>query len=252
MISAINPFTEAARGHRYSLTACWFVGGSLVGGALLGGIGVIGALLISLMSIPAVVVAAVGAAGSVVAIASDCSFAGFRLPNHPRQVNERWLGQYRRWCYAAGFGVQIGSGIATYIMSAAVYLTVLLGALSGSPGVALLLGLLFGAVRGSAVLLSAGATDPAALRRLHRRLDLLEPWSLRAAVLVEGVAAVVLGYLALGVTGVLAVAALMAGGACFGWLRRSPWSADDAGSVPVAPPVGSAPPQETAIAEGVR
>ena len=47
---------------------------------------------------------------------------GFRLPWHHRQVNEQWLDHYRPWLYGVGFGWQIGCGLATYIMTASVYL----------------------------------------------------------------------------------------------------------------------------------
>ena len=81
---------------------------------------------------------AVGAC--LVALAADRRLAGFQLPLHPRQVNELWLTRYRRWLYAVGFGAQIGSGFATYIMTAATYLMVVLAALTGSPALALATG----------------------------------------------------------------------------------------------------------------
>jgi len=214
MVSAINPFTERSRGNRYWLTALWFIAGSVLGGALLGVLAAVGAALWGSLAgsvAVAAVAAGVGCVGCLVAAASDSSTVRFRLPGHPRQVNEQWLGRYRRWVYACGFGVQIGVGFATYIMTAAVYLTVLLGALSGSPATAFAVGLVFGLVRGLAVLLSSGAADPAALRQLHRRLDLLAPWSLRAVMLVEAVGAAVLGYAAAGVVGVALVPVLLIG-----------------------------------------
>ncbi len=201
MISAINPFTEHSRGNRYGLTSAWFIAGSVLGGALLGGVAALGALAWRVLDRPLADSAAVAALCCLIAVASDSPVVRFQLPTHPRQVNERWLGQYRRWVYAAGFGAQIGSGFATYIMTAAVYLTAALGVLSGSPAIAIGVGLLFGSVRGAAVLLSSAARDPAALRRLHRRLDRLAPWSLRAAVLVESIAGVVLAGLAFGSAG---------------------------------------------------
>ena len=89
--------------------------------------------------------------------------AGCGFPVHHRQVNERWLDQYRPWVYGAGFGWQIGTGLATYITTAAVYLMVVLGALTGRPAAALAVGTGFGLVRGLAVLLTRNLTDPAAL-----------------------------------------------------------------------------------------
>ena len=54
-------------------------------------------------------------------------------PIHHRQVNERWLDQFRPWVYGAGFGWQIGAGLATYIKTCAVYLMIVLAALCGQP-----------------------------------------------------------------------------------------------------------------------
>lgn len=212
MISAINPVSERSRGHRFSLTAAWFVTGSVLGGAVLGVAAAAGAALWSLVPVGVSVTAGIGAVCALVTLASDTAAVGIRLPEHPRQVNERWLGRYRRWVYAAGFGAQIGSGFATYIMTAAVYLVAVLGVLSGVPAFALAVGVLFGLVRGAAVLLSSGVRDPGGLRRLHRTLDLLAPWSLRAAVAVQMVAAVGLGLLAGGPSGAVLVVLLILAG----------------------------------------
>lgn len=211
MVSAINPFTERSRGHCYSLTAAWFVAGSVVGGALLGGVAVLGHVALSPLSHATALL--VGIVCCAIAMAADSAVIPLRLPNHPRQVNEQWLGRYRRWAYAAGFGLQIGSGFATYIMTAAVYLTVLLGALSGSTALAFGAGLTFGLVRGLAVLLSSSARTPAMLHTLHRRLDVLSPWSMRAVMVVEASAAGLLGYGLGGPLGLVGVAVLVVLGA---------------------------------------
>jgi MFS family permease len=221
MISAINPLSERSRGHRFWLTAAWFIVGAVAGGAVLGGAAAVGALLWSLVPVGTAVTAGIGALCCVVALASDTSAVRFRLPEHPRQVNERWLGGYRRWVYAAGFGVQIGCGFATYIMTAAVYLMAALGVLSGVPAFALALGVLFGLVRGVAVLLSCGVGDPAGLRRLHHRLDLLAPWSLRAAVAAQLLAGIALGALAAGPAGAAVVVLFVVAGGIRGRLGRS-------------------------------
>ena len=51
MISALNPFTERSRGHRFAGTALWFVIGSVLGGALLGAVGAVGALAMSSVAV---------------------------------------------------------------------------------------------------------------------------------------------------------------------------------------------------------
>ena len=115
-----------------------------------------------------------------------------RLPIHRRQVNERWLDQYRSWVYGSGFGWQIGNGLSTYITTAAVYLMVVLAALTAAASVALAIGIGFGLVRGLAVLLTRHLTDPASLRSFHRRFADAGPRVGRAVVVVElaGAAAV--------------------------------------------------------------
>ena len=185
MVSAINPLAERGRGYRYWLTAVWFVAGAVAGGALLGAVAAMAAW--PAHALPAR--ALLGSLGCLFALACDCKLGWFRLPIHPRQVNERWLTQYRRWLYASGFGFQIGTGFATYIMTAATYLVVLLALLTGSPGWAFAAGLTFGLVRGAAVLLSSRCRTPESLRALHLTLDRLEPASRRAVVMVEAVAA---------------------------------------------------------------
>jgi hypothetical protein len=209
MVSAINPLSERARGNRYWLTTVWFVAGAVLGGAGLGiGAALLAFLLRPLGTLPELVLAV---AGCLLALAADLRLAGFHLPLQPRQVNELWLMRYRRWLYATGFGMQIGVGFATYIMTAATYLVVLLAALAGSPALALLAGLLFGLVRGSAVLLSSRCRGAGALQRLHARLSALESASLRTVMLLELLAAIALGAAAGGIGGAVLTAVLAVG-----------------------------------------
>ena len=109
----------------------------------------------------------------VVAAAMDLGMVGPALPHHRRQVDEQWLDQYRGWVYGLGFGVQIGNGLATYIMTAAVYLVVVLAGLTGEPLVALGLGVLFGLTRGLAILLGVRLTTPDRLRAFHATFESL-------------------------------------------------------------------------------
>src|SRR4051794_33369808 len=109
MLASITPLGERARGSRFWLTAVFFVGASLVAGAALGALlGAVGSLVWA------------GAAGGLrVAILAGALVAGLvldllgRLPGPRRQVNEEWLREYRGWVYGAGFGGQLGVGVAT-------------------------------------------------------------------------------------------------------------------------------------------
>ena len=76
---------------------------------------------------------------------------GFGPPFLRRQVNEDWLSRYRSWLYGSGFGWQIGVGFTTYIMTAAVPLTIVFAALSASPWAALGIAVVFGLARGLTV-----------------------------------------------------------------------------------------------------
>jgi hypothetical protein len=199
MISAINPLSERSRGNRYWLTAAWFVLGSVLGGVLLGSASGLLAILLRPLAAHRAVACWIAVLACLVALAADRRLAGFQLPLHPRQVNELWLTRYRRWLYAAGFGLQIGIGFATYIMTAATYLVVVLAALTGSPALALATGAVFGLVRGLAVLLSARCRTGAALRQLHLRLNGLEPASLRAVTMIVALLAGALAYAGTGI-----------------------------------------------------
>jgi hypothetical protein len=187
MLSTITPLGETGRRNRWSSTAAWFIAGAVLGGATLGlGTAALaaGVAALDLSGETAVALAALAAA---VTIASDLQLGGFRLPSHTRQVNESWLDQFRSWVYGGGFGWQIGVGLATYVTTAAVYLMIVLAALSASPLAAFLIATGFGLVRGLAVLLGRRLTSPDRLLALHRRLAELLPTAQRAIVLVQAV-----------------------------------------------------------------
>jgi hypothetical protein len=169
MLSTITPFSERAKGHSYGTTSAWFVAGATVGGASLGLLMAVSALAVRGLHPTSAIVGTVALTASLVAVVSDSGVAGCRLPFHRRQVNERWLDHFRPSVYGVGFGWQIGTGLATYITTAAVYLMVVLGALTGRPVVALAVGTGFGMLRGTAVLLTRHVADPWELRAFHRR-----------------------------------------------------------------------------------
>jgi len=185
MVSALNPMSERARGHRYALTALWYVAGAVVGAAVLGAGCALGAFAVGRFTLTGTGTALLVLGCALLAFVSDLPLVSWHLPEHPRQVNEQWIGRYRRWVYAAGFGVQIGAGFATYIMTAAVYLTAALAVLSGRPAAAFAVGLGFGLVRGLGVLACAPVRTPDALRALHHRLDRWAARSLGGCLVAE-------------------------------------------------------------------
>jgi hypothetical protein len=187
MLASITPLSELGRGHRYRTTAAWFVVGGIAGGATLGVAMATLALGVDAVSLTTREVSTIALGAGMATLASDVSLGGFRVPVHHRQVNERWLDQFRPWVYGAGFGWQIGTGLATYIVTAALYLMMLLAALIGNAWPAIGLGVLFGLVRGLSVCLGRHITSSETLRTFHQRFDDLGPKVRRATIAAEAI-----------------------------------------------------------------
>ncbi|MET1000383.1 MAG: hypothetical protein ABWZ15_01115 [Acidimicrobiia bacterium] len=215
MLSTVTPVAERARGHRFWVTAVWFVLGAIAGGATLGVVAAALAAMVGALSLSTGVSATLGGIVVGVALASDVQLGGFRIPGNTRQVDENWLSAYRPWVYGIGFGWQIGVGVATYIMTAAVYAMVLLAALSANPLLAFALMTSFGLARGLAVLLGAGLTSPARVFAFHRRFDAMGAY---VRWLVLGVEAAILVALA----GVIGLALVVAVAIAMALTRRAP------------------------------
>ena len=194
MLSTVTPLAEKGRGHRWSATATLYLTGSIAGGATLGAaLALLAAGVHALANTVTTTSAVVAATITLVAAASETGIVA--LPIHHRQVNERWLDAYRPWVYATGFGWQIGTGVATYIKTSAVYVLIALAALTGNPLLALAVGILFGLVRGLAVYASRGITSASALASFHRRFTELDRPARATVVVVELAAAAVLSWL---------------------------------------------------------
>ena len=185
MLATITPLAEQGRGHRYRVTATWFVAGSVLGGTMLGGAMALLALAVGLLPATDTELAVVAVLAGAITVAADTRVASFLLPVHFRQVNERWLDQFRPWVYGAGFGWQIGTGLATYIKTCAVYLMIVLAVLTGSPTSAVAIGAIFGLVRGLAVFFGHRITTPAALADFHRRFMAVDRFALVVVVVCE-------------------------------------------------------------------
>jgi len=218
VLSSLNPVSERARGHRFWATACWYVGGAAAGGACLGLACAAPAALVGRAGPPESATWWLVLAGSVVAVVSDARLVAWSLPDHPRQVDVRWLTAYRRWVYAGGYGVQIGAGFATYVMTAATYLTALLAVLTGSAVHAFVVWVAFGTVRGFTILLVARATTPERLRAVLARVDGLAGTSL----LVAAATSLAVGVVAAGALGgvITAVSTAAFGAVLLGAGRR--------------------------------
>jgi hypothetical protein len=171
MLSQITPIAEAGRRQRFARTACWFILGAVLGGLTLGAVTAGVAALVATGSISQSTALAIAAGCALASAVIDARVLGFGPPFLRRQVNEDWLSRYRSWLYGSGFGWQIGVGVATYVMTAAVPLTVVFGALTANPWAGAGIGVVFGLARGLAVLLGAPVRTLPSLYSFHRRFD---------------------------------------------------------------------------------
>ena len=179
MLASITPLGERGRGRRWAVTATAYVVASTAGGLS------VGAVLGWLGSLFGVgVVPSRAAAVTVVLGAAAVDSFALRLPTTRRQVNEDWLVRYREWVYGTGFGFQLGMGVVTIVTSAAVYATMLLAVVAGSPVAGATIGATFGLVRALPVLAMAKIDGAAASRHFHRRMQGAGPWSRRASVIL--------------------------------------------------------------------
>ena len=140
--------------------------GSCIGGGLFGAaLGAAGSLLPRSPRVALGVLAVAALTGLLFEVGVIRS----HLPTTHRQVNERWLDEYRGWVYGFGYGVQLGVGVVTIVTSAATYLTFTAAFLSHSIVGGLAIGATFGLTRSLPLLLTAPVRNPAALRGLLSR-----------------------------------------------------------------------------------
>lgn len=167
MLTSISPLGERARGNRWPVTVAWITLGAITGGAALGAsVGALGQVIGGAADAGwRLVVLAVAAAAAAV-----WDLAGGAFPGH-RQVNEDWLSQFRSWLYGVGFGAQLGAGFATVVNTSLVPLFALAALLADDVLTGLVIGAVFGLVRGLSMTASRGVRTTDDLRELHRRLD---------------------------------------------------------------------------------
>jgi hypothetical protein len=143
MVETLAP-SGYARRLRMSLAACaTFALGALAGGAVtFGGLGLAGAAL------GAGGPAAAGAAAVVAVAAAAAEARGMRIvPQVRRQVPEAWRRVLPVPLAAAGYGVLLGLGFTTFVLSFAVWALAGTSIALGDPALGLAIGLAFGAGR---------------------------------------------------------------------------------------------------------
>jgi hypothetical protein len=182
MLASITPLGERGRRQRWPLTVSALIAGSTVAAGALGA-----ALAAAGRVVPVAsgnrldFLLAVGAAAVVV----ELTPFGFRLPTHRRQVDEQWLHRYRGWVYGAGFGGQLGVGVATVVTTPAVYVGFAAELLAPNVAAGVAIGAAFGLVRGATVLSTARVDSPSALTAFHLRFRQTERIAAAGAVAAQ-------------------------------------------------------------------
>jgi sulfite exporter TauE/SafE len=170
MLGSMSPVGDRSRNQRWWITAIAYTVASVVAAAVMGvGLGAAGQVLAGIVRVPAAMRLLVLGTMLIAAAALDAGARG-RLPTWRRQVDERWLTTYRGWVYGAGFGAQLGLGVATIVTSAATYATLAAAFLSASWHKGLLIGVVFGAARATPLLLMARVRSADRLYAVTRKV----------------------------------------------------------------------------------
>ena len=167
MLASITPLGERGRGSIWGVTVTAFALGATAAGVATGALaGALGALVLPAgVSAHARLAALLAALGAALAL----DIAPRRVPGPRRQVNERWLDEYRGWVYGVGYGTQLGVGLTTAVSSAATYAALAAAFLAGPLPGALIFGC-FGAARGLTPLAAARVRTTRELMAVHRAL----------------------------------------------------------------------------------
>ena len=185
MLSSIHPLGERARSNRWPVTFGAFALGAMLAGATLGGTVAFVGDRVRFSSTSALVPAV------VIGAAALADLFRWPVPTPHRQVNERWIGTYRGWVYGLGFGMQLGVGFATYLVTWAIPALVLVLAWIGDPVVGLWVGALFGLGRTLPLAAAGWINRPDRLTSFNRAVaSLAQPAQFVAAILLLTLAAI--------------------------------------------------------------
>lgn len=185
MLSSIHPLGERTRHNRWIITVSAFALGAVGTATLIGGmLGWAGSVLPEMST--GLTLATMGA---IVLAAGLFDSLGLAVPGPRRQVNEHWIGTYRGWVYGGAFGVQLGAGLVTYVVTWGVYATFALQLVSGSALFGALIGAAFGLGRSITVVLAGRIDRASRLSSFHRTMSVLGP----KVSIVSGYGALILG-----------------------------------------------------------
>jgi hypothetical protein len=179
MLASITPLGERGRRSNWRVTVTAFLlaatAAGAAAGALLGGLG---AVALPAHPRPTVLLVAIAVALVVDGLPRS-------VPGPQRQVDERWLDEYRGWVYGAGYGAQLGLGVLTVVSSATTYVALLAAFLTASaPAGAVILGC-YGALRGLTPLAAAGVRSERQLLAFHRALARWRPRARWGGILAQ-------------------------------------------------------------------
>ncbi len=168
MLATITPLGERSRGMSWGATSSWYLVGAVFSASIMGfAMGTVGRLLI-----PARPVSLFALAALSLAVAAVEWTHGLRTyPGPRRQVNDMWLRRYRGWAYGLGFGLQLGAGVATIVVTPSIYLVVATALVGRAPLAGSLIMGVFGATRGAEVLLTHNITRPERVARVPQLLE---------------------------------------------------------------------------------
>jgi hypothetical protein len=164
MLSSIHPLGERARSNQWAVTVSAFSLGAILGGA---GLGVLASVAGAVAGLPSMSVF-IPLASMMLAGVAD--LAGIAPPGPHRQVNERWIGEYRGWVYGSAFGLQLGLGFTTYVVTWTVPAMVVMLAWIGDLSTGLVIGALFGLGRAIPLIAAGWITTPDRMTMFNRRL----------------------------------------------------------------------------------
>lgn len=172
MLSSIHPLGERTRNNRWGVTVAAFSVGAIVAGASVGAVlGWLGGFAVGGLG----QTATLSAAAVVVLAAGTLDIAGVNVPGPKRQVNEHWIGTYRGWVYGGAFGIQLGAGLATFVVTWGVYATLALQFISASALAGAVIGVVFGTGRSVSLLLAGRVDRGSRLTSFHKRMASLGP-----------------------------------------------------------------------------
>jgi sulfite exporter TauE/SafE len=193
MLSSIHPLGERSRQNSWALTVSSFTAGSILAGSAVGlALGLVGSLLLDGVGSTALLMTTAG----IALVAGVLDITDVSPPGPSRQVNEHWIGSFRGWVYGGSFGVELGLGFLTYIVTWGVYATYAGALLTTSAIGGAIVGAVFGLGRSLLLLAAIYVDRPSRLTSFNRGLATAGPMVRRSAAAVltlGGVAVIVAG-----------------------------------------------------------